>query len=179
MRAVLVPRDPGTFSAKGMIMADRRRDFVRTLLLDSDECAARLDELVAPLRSPGAQQEIVTVDARYFGQSHELNVAADERLGERFHAAHEQAYGYCDRERRIEVVNLRVAAIDPAPRDEVHPPWEKIEGVRGPERMARADLSGAVLGPCVLTEMTATTVVPKGWQAQVLVDGSLFLERVS
>ena len=36
-----------------------------------------------------------------------------------------------------------------------------------------------IYGPVVITEVTATTVVPLGWQACVLCDGSLLLERVS
>ena len=42
---------------------------------------------------------------------------------------------------------------------------------------ARAALEGAIAGPTVLTELTATTVVPAHWQAEVLCDGSLILER--
>jgi hypothetical protein len=33
-----------------------------------------------------------------------------------------------------------------------------------------------VLGPVVVTELTSTTVVPEGWKATALVDGTLLLE---
>ena len=42
MAAVLIPPAPGTFSALGMVLADRRRDFVRTVLLEVDDCTARM-----------------------------------------------------------------------------------------------------------------------------------------
>ena len=177
MWGVLIPPDPGTFSAHGMALADRRRDFVRTVLLDVQECVARLDELLAPLRAEPAAQEIVTADARYVGQSHELNVPACSKLAEHFHNAHALAYGYCDPARGIEVVNLRRAAVDPARRPPIFPPRGTVEGVSGPARLARAELAGAVRGPTVLTELTATTVVPAGWQAARLCDGTLLLER--
>ena len=178
MRAVLVPPDPGTFSAHGMRTADRRRDYVRTVLLPAAECVARLRELTEPLRAGhDAAQEIVTADVRYEGQSHELSVPADERLIARFHAAHAQAFGYCEESRPVEVVNLRLAAVDPVPRLPAFPARASLAARAGPARQARAALEGAVRGPTVLTELTATTVVPMHWRAQVLCDGSLFLER--
>jgi N-methylhydantoinase A len=176
MRSVLVPRDPGAFSAHGMRMADRRRDHVRTVLLDADECVARLEELFEPLAGTGAALEVRTADARYVGQSHELSVTADNDLVEGFHRAHERAYGYCDRTRSVEVVNLRLAAIDPAPRADPYAARQPVEAHRGPPRMLREELEGAVRGPIVLTELTATTVVPEGWTATALVDGTLLLE---
>ena len=178
MRAVLVPPDPGTFSAHGMRTADRRRDFVRTVLLPAAECVARLDELTEPLGGGhDAAREIVTADVRYEGQSHELSVPADERLVERFHAAHAQAFGYSEEARPVEVVNLRLAAVDPAPRLPPFPARASVEARAGPARLARAALEGAIRGPTVLTELTATTVVPAPWRAQALCDGSLWLER--
>ena len=164
MRDVLVPPDPGTFSAHGMRTADRRRDFVQTLLVDADD--------FKPV--PGA-----TVDARYVGQSHELNIAADDKFIERFHKAHMQAYGYCDLRRRIEVVNLRRSEIDAQPKEAQHPPRREITAKAGPARMDRAELDGAVLGPTVLTEATSTTIIPEGWKATRLVDGTLLLERIA
>jgi len=177
MRDVLVPADPGTFSALGMRDADRRRDFVRTVLCDGRVCAQDLDRLLEPMRGHRGELEIATADARYAGQSHELSVVADTRLVERFHVAHEQAYGYCDRARPVEVVNLRVAAIDPSPRPTPFPPRRPRRARRGPPRLPRAALDGAILGPVVLTETTATTVVPAGWKATALADGALRLER--
>jgi len=178
MRAVLVPPDPGTFSAHGMRTADRRRDYVRTVLLPAAECVARLGELTLPLRAGhDAAQEIVTADVRYEGQSHELSVPADERLIARFHAAHARAFGYCEESRPVEVVNLRLAAVDPVPRPPAFPARVSVAARAGPARQPRAALEGAIRGPTVLTELTATTVVPAPWRAQVLCDGSLFLER--
>ena len=47
---------------------------------------------------------------RYLGQSHELNVLLDSQPARRFHRLHEQMYGYCDPQRPVEVVSLRVVA---------------------------------------------------------------------
>ena len=173
MRAVLVPENPGTFSAHGMRTADRRRDFVRTLLLPAEQFFARRKELVT--------REHAWVDARYLGQSHELRVAvADGDVEARFHAAHKRAYGYSDKQRAIEIVNLREAEIELYPRQEPYPPRRTgpaAAPVAGPARMARSDLSGVIAGPTVLTEVTATVLVPAGWTATRLRDRALLLER--
>jgi len=169
MRAVLVPKDPGTFSAHGMRTADRRRDFVQTLMLSASEFRARLKTLVT--------REHAWVDARYVGQSHELKVVADGDVEARFHAAHHGAYGYSDKQREIEIVNLREAVIERFERPEPYPPRLEKPAVAGPARMARADLDRAISGPTVLTEATSTVVVPEGWTATRLLDGALLLER--
>ncbi|MHC4449622.1 MAG: hydantoinase/oxoprolinase family protein [Planctomycetota bacterium] len=174
MRRVLMPPAPGTFSAHGMRTADRRRDFVRTVLLDANECLPKLDALFDTF----AEQGVRTADVRYEGQSHELTVPADDRLVESFHAAHKCAYGYADRNRSVQVVNLRIAAIQPSPRPQPFPAAKRLAPLPAPTRLARADLNRAVLGPTVITEPTATTVVPDGWRCDVLADGTLRLEVV-
>jgi len=176
MRAVLMPPAPGTFSAHGMRTADRRRDFVRTVLLAADDCAAQLDDLYARFPEHDAPVVLRTADVRYVGQSHELSVEADARLADRFHAAHESAYGYCDRARAVEVVNLRLAAIHPSPRPLTLSPPEALTPRQAPDRIAREAIDGALLGPTVITETTATTVVPAGWRCDLLGDGTLRLE---
>ncbi|MHC4848182.1 MAG: hydantoinase/oxoprolinase family protein [Planctomycetota bacterium] len=172
MRMVLMPPAPGTFSAHGMRTADRRRDFVRTVLLDAAECLGKLDALFDTF----AEQGVRTADVRYEGQSHELTVPADNRLVDSFHAAHERAYGYADRNRPVQVVNLRIAAIQPTPRPQPFPAAKRQRPTKAPTRLARADLDRAVLGPTVITEPTATTVVPAGWRCDLLADGTLRLE---
>ncbi|MHC4408966.1 MAG: hydantoinase/oxoprolinase family protein, partial [Planctomycetota bacterium] len=174
MRRVLMPPAPGTFSAHGMRTADRRRDFVRTVLLDANECLPKLDALFDTF----AEQGVRTADVRYEGQSHELTVPADDRLVESFHGAHKCADGYSDRNRSVQVVNLRIAAIQPSPRPQPFPAAKRQRPIQAPTRLARADLNRAVLGPTVITEPTATTVVPDGWRCDVLADGTLRLEVV-
>ena len=39
-----------------------------------------------------------------------------EALAERFHRAHEERYGYADREREIELVAVRTADVRPGPK---------------------------------------------------------------
>ncbi|MEM8885319.1 MAG: hydantoinase/oxoprolinase family protein, partial [Planctomycetota bacterium] len=175
MRTVLLPNDPGTFSAHGMRRADRRRDYVRTVLQPADACVARLEHEFALFPEAGER----TADVRYVGQSHELAVTADADLIERFHAAHERAYGYADRTRAVEVVNLRVAAVERGEPVPSLPAPPRADAKAAPPRVARGAITRALLGPTVITETTATTVVPAGWRIDPLADGTLRLEVIA
>ena len=67
-------------------------------------------------------------------------------LAERFHRAHEERYGYADREREIELVAVRTADV-----------------VRGPELTCRAANRNAVRGRSWSSSTGATCWVPAGW----------------
>lgn len=133
IRDVLVPRDPGMFSAFGMLTTEFRHDFVRTapaLLAEIDVPAVKAayiamqDQGDATLRSEGvASDDIVhewRMDLRYRGQVHEVDVSLapedlDEpghaRLERRFHARHEAIYAHATDRDPVELVNLRLTSI--------------------------------------------------------------------
>jgi len=140
MSAVLVPRNPGVLSARGLLLADVRIDESEAYPRrppDADVLASRLADLEADLldrvRGQGYEQREVAVeravDARYQGQSYELTVpvpgggvdeAALESVVEGFHEAHERRYGHAMRDEPVEFVTLRANATVPTPplRDE-------------------------------------------------------------
>jgi N-methylhydantoinase A len=132
IRTVLVPEAAGVLSALGLALADERRDTVRTVL--------------APLEAAGELPAAGEADLRYRGQSFELSIALGERLAERFHEAHEERYGYSDRERPIELVAVRTAEVRPGPTLELAAP--------PPLRMS---------GPAVLELDGCTCWVAPGW----------------
>ena len=61
-------------------------------------------------------------DLRYGGQSFEITVEAGsfEKLEDRFHAAHEQRYGYRMDDEAVELVNLRLISTVPVEKPELH-----------------------------------------------------------
>jgi hypothetical protein len=85
-------------------------------------------------------------DLRYRGQSFELTVRLDDDLAEAFHAAHEERYGYADRQREIELVAVREADITPGPEVRL-PDAEPLE----------------LHGPALLELPGATCWIPQGW----------------
>ncbi|MGI8692778.1 MAG: hydantoinase/oxoprolinase family protein [Geodermatophilaceae bacterium] len=136
--AVLVPLDPGTTSAYGLLTVDARCDYVQTAvsrhrdlsLADvssayaelRDRAAAALDREGFPA---GDQRFLRTADLRYFGQAFEVRVpvadgdldqSAADVVASAFHDAHRALYGYDfagDDQQQVEWVNLRVTGVGP------------------------------------------------------------------
>ncbi|MEX0890792.1 MAG: hydantoinase/oxoprolinase family protein [Gemmatimonadota bacterium] len=210
VREVLVPPAPGALSAYGMLVAPIRREASRTVLRAADtEPAFELEPVFAELEAEaraamieeGAAPDAVlvhrSVDARYRGQSHELNVAAPDWLAA-FHAAHEQRYGYAAPGEAVEAVTLRVEATVPvpalAPARLLEAPADGGSAAAPEPARGRVVCEGRILeafyhrrrdlrpgsrvqGPAVVAEYTATTWVPEGWAADVDPSGSLVLAR--
>ena len=156
---VLVPVAPGVTSALGLLMADLRHDFVRTVLLLGDgltheELGARFTEMegeaLERMRQEGVEAGDVTLvrlsDIRYAGQGYELEVpvpagtldeAEMQALSDRFHEAHRQMYGYATRDRPIEAVTLRVTALTTLPRPSLIP--AELNGRQDPDAAREPD----------------------------------------
>lgn len=143
---VLVPEAAGVLSALGLAAGDERRDHVRSEVRPLHEVRGLPDE--------GA------VDLRYRGQSFELTVPLGGDLAEAFQRAHEERYGYADREREIELVAVRTAEVRP-----------------GPPLELRATERRQVAGAAVLELPGATCWVPAGWAGATDAHGTLVLER--
>ncbi len=130
---VVVPRLPGNFSALGMLMAQWRHDFVRTLVgtlgaIGAAEVARVFAELraageaaVAGDHLAGARFEFAA-DLRYRGQEHTIAVpvthpdhlAGDsECTRQRFDEQHDRRYGHAAPDQSIEIVNLRLTVTVP------------------------------------------------------------------
>jgi N-methylhydantoinase A len=127
IRRVIVPRDPGVFSAHGLLVAELRANFARPVLRETGEVTsgalnALFDELEREgrraLREQGASEEAMhfarEYDARYRGQSFELDIEHERdvaTIAKRFHDKHERRYGYAVAGEAVELVNARLTAI--------------------------------------------------------------------
>ena len=201
---VMVPAMPGALSAVGILLADAVRDYSRTVMLhpngqgtpvgDPGLAGSRmgaLEEEFAALESAAEMGvgSVVerTVDVRYVGQGYELNVAYGADAAERFHAMHEQRYGFANRGRGLEIVNVRVRVRVPS---EVYAPsFEEVRvgggamALRGEKQIyfdggwvaarvfdrERLRAGDVIEGPALVAEYTSATVVPPG--ARLEVDG--------
>ena len=128
---VIIPENPGAFSALGVLLADVVRDYSRTVMLkfSSPEQKA-LSEIVRRHFAELEQQAVSEMQAegfsgsrlrltrslalRYAGQSFELDVPCANELNARvaasFHRAHQERYGHSDPNGTIEIVSLRLRA---------------------------------------------------------------------
>lgn len=130
---VVIPELPGTFSALGMLIADLRHDYVRTLIADlATTNPADLDvvfaEMAAEARdmlgrdgvSVSGIRLIRKLDVRYLGQEYTLTVSVPAeqlssstmaRVRTRFDELHLAQYSHSAPGEPVEIVNLRLAAI--------------------------------------------------------------------
>ncbi len=123
---VLVPAEPGNFSALGVLLADVVRDYSRTVMIALPRAGALPTSIAvhfAELKErarvdlesegfSGSRTRLVrSLAARYRGQSFELEIplVADPR--EAFHRVHRERYGHADPEAEMEIVSIRLRAI--------------------------------------------------------------------
>jgi N-methylhydantoinase A len=139
----------------------------------------------------------VSLDMRYAGQSYEISVPLAvpdlEAISRDFHERHLQRYGHADPRRAVEIVNLRcrvsargqnLALEPPAPRAGT---IERALTTRVRQWYGRWSVAPVydrsllcagdrLAGPCVVTQMDATTAIPLGWVGRIDESGSMFLE---
>lgn len=128
---VIVPQEPGTMCARGILLTDISFDFVRSLIMQVTPetwpaIAAAFRELHAEaltwLSSEHVEEHrrryLCAIDARYDGQNFEVQVALDDAqtlpladFEQRFHEAHTREYGYQVPDRAIQVINCRLQAV--------------------------------------------------------------------
>ncbi len=129
---IVVPRDPGLFSALGLLAAGVRTTLSRAVVAPLDAvtvaaAAAAARELSADAHATldaqgvaaGDVRVVTELDVRYAGQSFDLTVPFDgdaAAIAEAFHRRHERRYGYAARDERIELATVRVTAAGAAGR---------------------------------------------------------------
>jgi N-methylhydantoinase A len=172
-------------------VAVARRSLVRAFAaLESDG----LKQMAAEGFSSGAVQIRRSLDVRYAGQSYELNVPFAGNFISAFHRAHEKRYGYFNRSRLCEVVNVRARfmgrtpkpVLRAVPRGGRNADAAKVSistvMFRGRAKLTavydRAGLRGEnqISGPAIVTEYSATTLIPPDWAGRVDRIGNLILE---
>ncbi len=200
MPGALVPPHAGVFSALGLLLSAPRDEMARSLAPDddplqhADEVAQVVSERFASDVGRPPDEIIRSVDMRYRGQSHEMNIVfggADEWtvIVERFHRAHHQRNGFSDRARPVEVTTVRASVRGtPVMRwDDVPPVSARGEPDRGRRQVMFAGSwhesavwwrpalqAGARLsGPAVVEEPEATILLEPGDMAIVGERGEL------
>jgi N-methylhydantoinase A len=203
---VIVPAYPGALSALGILISDVVKDHSRTILLRVGPGAAfsaQLDPIFAELkRSIAAELEKEdwqgravfesSCDIRYRGQGYELNLPYIADVLKRFHAEHKRRYGYSSPERDLEIVTVRMRGRVASP--------EKLSRFKIQEEQGRLTSSTQMVhfagrryktpiiprssiqqgrryrGPAIITEYSATTVIPPGLKYQKDRAGNLLIE---
>ena len=203
---VLIPLAPGVLCADGLLFADLKAEFSKTLPkmgpIDIDLAQKIIDDLTIQATA-WLDTENVTPDLRrlqpvallrYRGQGGEIAVpfAADpEALAMRFAVAHRATYGFV-LSAPVELVTVRIEATGIATQP---PPATLAAGsdVRETDHVTvafadsdrivpvvRRDSLGAGArfdGPMILTQLDTTTLVPQGWSGEVHHTGAIILSH--
>ncbi|HLJ88758.1 MAG TPA: hydantoinase/oxoprolinase family protein [Candidatus Angelobacter sp.] len=200
MPRVLIPAHPGALSALGILLADTVRDYSKTVMLKSNvDLEPQFKELEKLVNAGTADSAIPStvlrsLDLRYAGQGYELNVPAGTDFLETFHRTHQKRYGYADERKAVEIVSLRLRVTTPG--EAVH-----LDAFAPGDGDASQALLGAhsmifdgkvetgkvyqrellepedrLIGPALVVEYSATTVLPPGWTGFVDDYKNLLLE---
>jgi len=186
---VIVPALPGALSAFGILVSDVVKDYSRTILwrVAGKVPFARLAQEFSVLEKraakvfrseawPGRVHFERSSDVRYRGQGYELNIPLTRNLLADFHQEHHRRYGYAHPTREVELVTLRLRAVVKSTTTRagkidhvgsVSPPKIRTTVVFENKNLPTSVYSRDVLdpdktysGPAIITEYSATTVVP-------------------
>jgi N-methylhydantoinase A len=203
---VIAPPAPGALSAVGVMVADVIKDQSRTVMFTNEpKQIARLGKVFADMeREAGAllraegfarakQRHERSLAMRYRGQSFELEVKTTTGdIAGSFHRAHRDRYGYAQEASEIEIVSARLRSFGLVPKL----PVRKISVASGTAKphgnvvtyfggrkvnahvYRRDELRGGVKlkTPCIVTEYSATTLIPGDARARVDKFGNILIE---
>jgi N-methylhydantoinase A len=144
IKKVIVPPSPGTLCALGCLVADLKRDSIKTIYAAADDLTiadvegefAALEEdahtWLADQNAPSDGSVVIrSADIRYKGQSFDMTVALPTGFAEGdtmdvvrkpFHEAYARIYGIADEAAPVEIINLRVTIVGVTPKPQPVPP---------------------------------------------------------
>ena len=207
---VIVPPLPGVFSAFGLLVADTEHHASQSARVRLDRAdPAWIADIMNTLTRTGAEQLARdgftpsrrsfqrSAQARYFGQSSEIDVALPDGavspalIADLFGAEHERIYGFrAPAGEAVELISLSVMArgLPDQPRLPTRIPpsasrapatrqaWFPEEGWIETAVLDRADLVGKPYhGPLIIQEYDATCLVPRGMNASLDDFGNIVL----
>jgi N-methylhydantoinase A len=192
---VIVPRFPGALSALGLLLADARKDYSRSLLMPAESSQHRIREVLDELHRVGesemksegfaaaAIRHVDVVDMRYRGQSYELSIPMTRGFIVEFHKAHDRRYGYSTPDKSVEIVNVRTSYFGRSRKPQFRPA-AKVQGAVKPIDTAMVWMNGRrvktaiydreslnhghmIHGPAIIGEYSSTTLVPPDFSCKV------------
>jgi N-methylhydantoinase A len=212
---VIVPETPGVLSALGLLVANIEHERTRTLGMRAQEVTLQdLIRAFEPLEQecwrrmqadrvvPEQVMVLRSAEARYIGQSYELEVPIEggldhqvvARIEAAFHVRHEQVYGHSSSGSEVEIVNLRAVLVSPLPKPVLRraPAAEEVStaqiGVRrayfgrdlGTVETAiyareRLPVGSDLIGPAIVEQADTTVVIYPSQRARLDQAGNLLM----
>jgi N-methylhydantoinase A len=205
IKRILIPPNPGVFSAMGMLEANFKKELTASFLKTYNPNIIHPLNMAFAKLSTKAEQIMVEegfpapeikeyVDIRYKGQSYELTVPYKDDFIQRFHSRHEQLYSYFLDDSNCEIVNLRVLAKGVTPglkivkkalvQEDAKALFTKQVFFNGESHnfdiYRRGDLQPGfrVKVPAIVVSEDATVIVPGNFKAEVDEYFNLILDAV-
>jgi len=201
---IIVPKAGGTLSALGVLAADVVKDQSRTVMLsptnlrqlertfkEMEREAARV--LKAEGFANAKQRHERSLAMRYRGQSFELEIPVGNRdVTKSFHRAHRDRYGYAQ-DCEVEIVSARLRSlglVEELPRQSIARSTGKRRVRPSHKHVVRMDGKSMSVGvykreelpvgvaletPCIVTEYSATTLIPDVAEAVIDSHGNIIL----
>ena len=177
---VVVPPEPGNFSAIGMLLADARLDVARTMIRDLNdgtlpEIRAAFAEAdrhgtdIVAAEVPGATATLArSIELRYRGQKHSFVVPVTEivdaaQLRRAFETYYRDRFGHSDAAAPIEIVGIRVSAYAQTDKPALAR-LPRAEDTAGGAPASRPVWFGAA-GGWIETPVRRRAALPSGFQA--------------
>ena len=212
----IVPNHPGQFSAFGFIMTDARIDLERTAQMTSkafnqEHANQIMDDLaresIEALTGQGYGKNIElyrSLEMRYFGQNHELEVSIDfetfddasiASIWDKFHAAHKARYNFDIPRETIELISIKITAVSARPKPDL-PKLDVASGDPIPEAerevifddgpqatpvFQRHTLKAGhrIAGPAVIEEAASVTVIAPGCPVRIDEYGNILIGDIA
>ena len=209
IKRVIFPGLGGVFSALGMVNSSVTMERARTVFMDASGKRAfkaikeALEEMRTEIeveyKGSGATllkgqrfEERALIEARYRGQSHELEIPFDTDWIDHFHHTHKRLYGYASPDANIEVTGLRLILTlvsDEAPAWGQSSGWDRQipsktpihfdDGLHLTPCRYRAKLKNGEIekGPLLVLDDYTTILCPVGWMLRSQ-EGHLIMEQL-
>jgi N-methylhydantoinase A len=200
---IIVPAAPGALSAVGVLVADVIKDQSRTVMFTLErKQVARLGKVFSEMAREAAevlraegfsrsrQRHERSLAMRYRGQSFELEVRdITGDLAAAFNRVHRERYGYAQEHSEIEIVSTRLRSfglVEKLPQEKLSRGKAKafkrvmahLDGRKVEVNLYKRDelyASTKLQTPCIVSEYSATTLVPGGTTARVDQFGNLLI----
>ncbi|MEN9262183.1 MAG: hydantoinase/oxoprolinase family protein [Thermostichus sp. HHBFW_bins_43] len=205
IRRILIPAACGVLSALGMALADLRRDYRRAVLqplphlgLEGSHLGQWAEPLIHQAQTDLQEPALhFSLDLRYRGQSFELEIPVQlsdpiSLVEQQFHQTHQQRYGWQDPTQTVEVIQLRLRAVQALPTVPLTPPTPLAgDPLRGERRAwfagrmrqvpiydrRRLGPGFRLEGPAIVEMPEATAVIEVGWKGNIDAVGTLILSQ--
>lgn len=195
IKQIIIPPFAGAFSAFGIMFAAVRFNYIQTILSSVEESVNLIPDIINDFHLDLKKKLLenyenviyhISLDLRYKGQGHQIEVPLTDDLESTFHKKHQSLFGFNMISNPIEVVNIKMVAELPSQEFIMEKKSKKLPKLRdqrtlgslGDVNIYYRDFYESIIdGPCIIEEKTTTTFVDNDWRVYLDCNDIMHLER--